>query len=92
MFPAFPKPTVAQGYQRSYSQHERISVRLLGGLVEEGTDAGIVIVVDEVTSIRSARCGSDGIERVYMRSSWTLCRPEGSDLYSTLSLSSTTVA
>lgn len=51
MFPAFPKSTVAQWYQCSYGQHERISVRLLGGLVEEGTDASIVVIVDEVSCI-----------------------------------------
>ena len=51
VFPILTKPTVAQGYQYSYSQHERISVRLLGGFVEEGTKACIGVVVDEVSCL-----------------------------------------
>lgn len=65
MFPAFPKPTVAQWYQCSHSQHKRIPVRLLSGLVKEGTDASIVVVVDEVSYIRLASCSKDVIDVVH---------------------------
>lgn len=51
MFPALPESAIAQRHKCSYGEHERISVRILGRLVEKGTDASIVMVVDEVTCI-----------------------------------------
>lgn len=65
MFPAFAKPTITQGYQCSYSQHERISVHLLGGLIEEGTNASIVVIVDEISFTRLARWSYEIIDSVH---------------------------
>ena len=65
MLPAFPESTIAQRHKCSYSEHERISVCILGGLVEKGTDASIIVVVDKVTCTRSAHCSEDRLDSVH---------------------------
>ena len=65
MLPAFPESAIAQRHKRSYSEHERISVRILGGLIEKGTDASITIIVDKVTCARSAHGSEDRADSVH---------------------------
>ena len=65
MFPAFAESAIAQRHKCSYSEHECISVRILGGLIEKGTNAGIIIVMDKVTCTWSAHCSEDRIDSVH---------------------------
>jgi len=88
MFPALAQSSSAQWYQHTNSKHKGIAVCFLSWLVDEGADACVVAVVDEVSFVLST-LPLVGLEESYMRSSCTLCNPDGRLLYSTLSFSST---
>jgi len=87
MFPALAQASMAW-QQRSNSQHDCIAVRLFSGCVNEGADARIGVIVEEVSS-KCQPSSAFPARMSYMISSWTLCRPDGRDLNSTLSSSST---
>jgi len=89
MLPTLAHSSMAQRHQCTHGQHKRFPIRLFIVLVDEGADARIFIVVHEVSWDCQIVIGLAPWTS-YTRSSCTLCRPEGSDLYSTLSLSSTT--
>lgn len=93
MSPALSKSPRAERDQDSDCEHFGIALCLFGGLVEERADPSILFV-NEVTSrdvqsapphmkIRENSC------QPYIKSSCTLCSPEGSDLYSTTPSTST---
>ena len=49
MFPALSQPAIAQWHQSTHRKHKRISVRLFSGLVDEGADAHVVVIMNEVS-------------------------------------------
>jgi hypothetical protein len=81
--PALSHPPIVKGYQDANREHGGISFRFWSRLVQEGTYAGILIM-NEVSICEISSCWVDGIRSAaHTKSSLILCRPEGSDLYST---------
>lgn len=89
MLPAFPQSSLTQGYQSADREHERVALRLRRWFVDERTDAGVVFIVNKISIVAMNDWSQGGYEFPYIRSSWTLWSPDGSDLNSTLSARST---
>lgn len=90
MLPAFPQSSLTQGHQGADRQHERVALRLRRRFVDERTDAREVFIVNKVSMFAMNAWSKVECEFPYIRSSWTLWSPDGSDLNSTLSARSTT--
>lgn len=89
MSPALSQSPIAQWDQYPNCQHQGIALCLPSLSTYEGTDTGVLIFVNEVPA-RLVRLFhySQGCA-AYTVSSSMLCSPDGSDLYSTLSVMST---
>src|SRR5271156_2357661 len=83
MEPTFPHPAIFERYQNADGEHGCISFRLGCRLVEEGTDAGVPIMNEISVDDQHLVCASGSCTEAHTKSSLTLCRPEGKDLYST---------
>jgi hypothetical protein len=83
MKPAFPHPAIFERYQNADGEHGCISFRLGCWLVEEGTNASVAIMDEVSADDQYPVCVSGSCTEAHTKSSLTLCRPEGKDLYST---------
>ena len=89
MLPALSQSTKTQRQEGAHSQHEGISVDF-GPVVDERTDAGILVAMYKISAIYSELEVDEGNRgETHTKSSVTLCSPEGRDLNSTLSSSFT---
>src|SRR5271156_1301858 len=91
MEPTFPHPAIGERYQNADGEHGCIAFRLGCRLVEEGTDAGVLIMNEISVDDQHRVCVSGSCTEAHTKSSLTLCRPEGKDLYSTTPSISTAI-
>src|ERR1700722_440893 len=91
MEPTFPHPAIGERYQNADGEHGCIAFRLGSRLVEEGTDASVLIMNEISVDDQHLVCVSGSCTEAHTKSSLTLCRPEGRDLYSTTPSMSTAI-